>query len=190
MEITTRRLLLREFAAEDEAALHALEADPALHHYRGGGQSSQEEIRAFLQRTRDSLTLDPRPIYALAIALRPEGQLIGVVTLTITNRELGQAELGYRLSPAYWGQGYATEAAQALVGFGFSALGLHRIYALCHPENSGSQRVMEKAGMRYEGYLREDFRNRDGSWRDSLLYAILAQDWLALQKEERAGEEC
>jgi ribosomal-protein-alanine N-acetyltransferase len=186
LEITTKRLLLRELAAEDEAALYALEADPALYRYRDSGPPSKDEICAFLHRTRDALIRDPHLFYALAVVVPADGRLIGVVTLTITNWELGQAELGYRLSPAYWGQGYASEAAQALVTFGFSTLGLHRIYALCHPDNAGSQRVMEKLGMRYEGHLREDWRYRDGVWRDSLLYAILAQDWLALQQHELA----
>jgi [ribosomal protein S5]-alanine N-acetyltransferase len=182
MEITSERLLLRDVAIDDLAALQALEAEPELHSYRGGGQPGEEETRAFLQRTQDWLRLDPRPAYALVIALRADGSLIGVVSLTITNRELGQAELGYRLSTRSWGQGYATEAAQALVGFGFASLGLHRIYAMCHPGNAGSQRVMQKVGMQYEGHLREDFRNRDGSWRDSLLYAILDHDWQRLQQ--------
>lgn len=182
MQITSGRLLLRDFIPDDLAAVLALEAEPTLHHYRGGGQPTEEETHAFFRRTQDCQTLDPRPVYALAIVLPVDGSLIGVVSLTITNRELGQAELGYRLSSRAWGKGYATEASQALVSFGFASLGLHRIFAMCHPDNAGSQRVMEKAGMRYEGHLREDFRNRDGSWRDSLLYAILGQDWQALQQ--------
>ncbi len=182
IEITTARLLLRDFAAEDEAAVLALEASPTLYRYRDSAPPAEEEIRAFFRRNQDWQALDPRPVYALAVVLPAEGRLIGVVTLTITHRELGQAELGYRLGPDSWGQGYATEASQALVGFGFSTLGLHRIYALCHPENTGSRRVMEKIGMQYEGYLREDWRYRDGTWRDSLLYAILEQDWRAVQR--------
>lgn len=180
MEITTGRLLLRDFAAEDEAALLALEADPAVYRYRDSGPPTEEEIRNFFRRTQDVLRLEPRPAYILAIALPTDGRLIGVVTLTVTNRELGQAELGYRLSQNCWGQGYATEAAQALVSSGFATMGLHRIYALCHPDNTGSQRVMEKMGMQYEGHLREDWRYRNGAWRDSLLYAVLHQDWQAL----------
>ena len=186
MEIMSGRLLLRDITIDDLAALQALEAEPELHSYRGGGQPGEEETRAFLQRTQDWQRLDPRPVYALAIALRADGSLIGIVSLTMTNRELWQGELGYRLGSRFWGQGYATEAAQALVSFGFATLGLHRICAMCHPGNAASQRVMQKVGMQYEGHLREDFRNRDGSWRDSLLYAILAQDWQALQQQATA----
>jgi ribosomal-protein-alanine N-acetyltransferase len=183
MEILTQRLLLRDIAAEDEAALCALEAESALYRYRDSSPPSEEETRAWFRRTQDLLALDPRPAYILAIVLPTDGRLIGIVTLTVTNRALGQAELGYRLGPDSWGQGYAAEAAQGLVGFGFSALGLHRIYAMCHPDNSGSRRVMEKIGMQYEGRLREDWRYRNGFWRDSLLYAILEQDWQALQQQ-------
>jgi ribosomal-protein-alanine N-acetyltransferase len=177
MEILTQRLLLRDVAPEDEAALLALEAEPALYRYRDSSPPSQEEIRAWFRRAQDLLALDPRPAYILAVVLPADGRLIGVVTLKITNRELGQAELGYRLGSDSWGQGYASEAARGLVGFGCSTLGLHRIYAMCHPDNSGSRRVMEKIGMQYEGHLREDWRYRNGFWRDSLLYAILEQDW-------------
>ncbi len=88
MEITSGRLLLRDVTLDDLAALQALEAEPELHSYRGGGQPGEEETRAFLQRTQDWQRLDPRPVYALAIALRADGSLIGVVSLTITNREL------------------------------------------------------------------------------------------------------
>lgn len=183
MEIPAKRLLLRDLAAEDEAALRALEAEPALYRYRDSAPPSEEEIGAFFQRTQELQAQNPRPAYLLAITLPAAGRLIGLVTLTITNRTLGQAELGYRLGIDYWGHGYAAEAAEALVGFGFATLGLHRIYALCHPDNIGSRRVMEKVGMRYEGHLREDWRYRDGTWRDSLLYAILEQDWLALQQK-------
>ncbi len=184
MEIPTKRLLLRDIATEDEAALRALEAAPALYLYRDSAPPSEEEIGAFFQRTQELQMLDPRPAYLLAITLPADRRLIGLVTLKITNRELAQAELGYRLGADSWGQGYAAEAAQGLVDFGFATLGLHRIYALCHPDNAGSRRVMEKVGMRYEGHLREDWRYRDGTWRDSLLYATLVQDWLAIQQAD------
>lgn len=177
MEITTRRLLLRDFTEVDGAAVHAFDADPEIQRYRGGGMASEEEARAFIQRTQHWLQQNPRPTYALAVALPADQALIGFVGLTITNSDLRQAELGYRLSRQYWGQGYATEAAQAMLAFGFTTLRLHRIAALCHPENLSSQRVMKKLGMQYEGHLREDFLNRDGTWRDSLLYAIIAHEW-------------
>jgi RimJ/RimL family protein N-acetyltransferase len=82
--------------------------------------------------------------------------------------------MGYLISPAAQGQGYATEAARALLDFGLTTGGLHRITATCDPENTGSVRVLEKIGMSREGHLRDHFLIR-GAWRDRLLYAKLAQ---------------
>jgi ribosomal-protein-alanine N-acetyltransferase len=82
--------------------------------------------------------------------------------------------MGYLISPAAQGQGYATEAARALLDFGLAAGGLHRITATCDPENTGSVRVLEKIGMSREGHLHDHFLIR-GTWRDRLLYARLAQ---------------
>lgn len=65
-----------------------------------------------------------------------------------------------------------------LVGFGFEQLGLHRIWATCSTENAGSARVLEKLGMRPEAHFKEDVNIR-GRWRDSYLYAVLANDWEA-----------
>jgi ribosomal-protein-alanine N-acetyltransferase len=77
--------------------------------------------------------------------------------------------------PEYWGQIIGTEAAGALIRFGFQKLGLHRIIAKCDPMNMASWRIMEKNGMRREGRLGEDVKIR-GEWRDSLLYSILEHE--------------
>jgi len=69
-----------------------------------------------------------------------------------------------------------TEAAQIIVGFGFEELSLHRIYATCDPANVRSAKVMEKLGMRWEGHFREH-QFVKGTWRDSLLYAVLEHEW-------------
>jgi ribosomal-protein-alanine N-acetyltransferase len=71
-----------------------------------------------------------------------------------------------------WGNGYATEAAAAVLAFAFGPLGLHRVAATCDPANIGSRRVLEKSGLQYEGHLRDYLRIR-GEWRDRLLFAAL-----------------
>ena len=75
------------------------------------------------------------------------------------------------LAPECWGQGYATEVAPAVVGFA-RTLGMHRVEATCHPSNVRSVRVLEKAGLRLEGRLRDHLHVR-GAWRDSLLFAVV-----------------
>ncbi len=75
------------------------------------------------------------------------------------------------LDPEYWGRGYATEVAQALVEFA-QASGMHRVEATCHPDNAASVRVLAKAGLTLEGRLRDHLLVR-GAWRDSLLFSVI-----------------
>ena len=177
MQFRTRRLLLRDFTPEDVSQVHAFDADPELRRYCGGGRASEEDTQAFIQRTQRWLQANPRPIYAFALILKEQAQMLGIVGLTMKEPELGEAELWYRLSREHWGQGYITEAATFMLSFGFTDLHLHRIFAQSHPDNIGSWRVMEKIGMLYEGRLRENAPAGDGTWRDSLLYAILDHEW-------------
>jgi RimJ/RimL family protein N-acetyltransferase len=102
------------------------------------------------------------------------GALIGAVGLNLT-RAHRRAELGYWIAKSRWGQGIATEASQAVLRYGFDALGLHRIDAHHFVENPASGAVMRKLGMQYEGRLRAMVW-RDGVPRDLELYAILASD--------------
>lgn len=89
----------------------------------------------------------------LAITLRQDGAFCGGIGLRL-NPDHQRAELGYWLGLPYWGCGYATEAAQTLVRYGFETLGLHRIYASHVVGNVASGRVLQKIGMRHEGCLR------------------------------------
>ena len=86
--------------------------------------------------------------------------------------------MGYELASPQWGQGYASEAARAMVRFGFEDLGLHRIWAECIADNRRSIRVLEKAGLQLEGRLRDKVYFK-GRWWDTLLFAILEDAWRA-----------
>jgi [ribosomal protein S5]-alanine N-acetyltransferase len=112
------------------------------------------------------------------VVLRETGRVIGGVGLRVSRPEHFAGDMGYTFNPEYWGKGYGTEAAAAMLTFGLVELNLHRIYATCDPENRASARVMEKIGMRYEGRLR-DYTFKKGKWRDSLIYARIATDGLA-----------
>jgi len=94
----------------------------------------------------------------------------------VNDPERGEGNIGYELAPAYWGHGYATEAARGVLAFGFDRLGLHRIWAECVTENVASAHVLEKLGMRREGYFR-DHAYFKGRWWDSLLNAVLDHEW-------------
>ncbi len=88
-----------------------------------------------------------------------------------------QAEIGWCLDPAYAGQGYATEAARALLRVCFVDLGLRRVTAGCFAGNVASWRLMERLGMRREAHTVRDSRHRSGRWLDGLRYALLADEW-------------
>ena len=112
-----------------------------------------------------------------AIVLRDGLQLIGAIGLTI-DRSADKGELGYWIGKPYWGRGFCTEAATAVLDYGFSTLGLNRIGARHFARNPASGRVMEKIGMLKEGTARQD-KIKWGKYEDLVYYGILRDDWLA-----------
>ena len=176
--IETEHLVLRDLRIDDTAAVHAYASDPAGVEFLAQGPNTPDESARFVENAIRSSAERPRTNFELAITLRDGGTLVGVCGIHVEPPEHLTAEIGYRLNREYWGCGYASEAARAIVGFGFEQLGLHRIYATCDPENAASVRVLEKCGMRREGHFVEEIRNqRAGTWRDSLYYAILEREW-------------
>jgi [ribosomal protein S5]-alanine N-acetyltransferase len=175
MHLTTERLVLREFVEGEWPAVLAYQSDPLyLRYYEWTGRT-EAEVRAFVNMFIEQQREQPRLKFQLAVTLKTTGELIG--NCGIRKRSVGayEADIGYELAPQHWGQGYATEAARAIVTFGFKELGLHRITAECVADNVGSARVLEKLGMVQEGRLRErDYYK--GRWWDTLLYAILEHE--------------
>ena len=94
----------------------------------------------------------------------------------MNNPKRREGNIGYELDPVYWGYGYATEAARAMLAFGFDDLGLHRIRAECVADNVASVHVLQKLGMRCEAHFRED-EYFNGRWWESLVYAMLHHEW-------------
>jgi RimJ/RimL family protein N-acetyltransferase len=176
MEITTGRLLLREFVEYDWEAVFAYRSDPRYLEYYPPSENTQEEAREFVRRQVSRQSQQPRIKFQLAVELKSERRLIGNCGIRMDAPEALQADLGYELDPQYWGRGYATEAARAMLEFGFTHLNVHRIWAGCIADNARSRRVLEKLGMRQEARTREvEFFK--GRWWDTLIYAILEDEW-------------
>ena len=173
----TPHLLLRVFERDDWQALHACLADPRVARHMPFDPLTEEETQEVVQVLVDGRTANP-PRYDFALVLRETDALVGSCTLAIRYDELRQAEIYFLLNQVYWGRGYATEAARVILRYGFQDLGLHRVYATCRPANLASRRVLEKLGMRREGHLRQH-RWMKGAWHDSLLYAVLEDEWRA-----------
>ena len=111
----------------------------------------------------------------VAIVHRAQHFFIGGVGLNL-NKQNETAELGYWIGKPYWRQGYCTEAAQAVLRYGFEVLGLNRIQARHFTRNPASGRVMQKIGMKYEGCLRQAVKKWD-KFEDWEIYGILRSEW-------------
>ena len=181
MQITTERLVLREFGEDDWRAVLEYQRDPLYLRYYPWEDRSEADARAFVEMFREWQSELPRRRFQLAVVHRESGELIGNCGLRRKAGNEWEADIGYELSPRYWGRGYATEAARAMVNFGFRELGLRRISSWCIADNAASARVLERLGFRQEGRLRsnEFFKGR---WWDTLLYALLAEEWQYAQK--------
>jgi RimJ/RimL family protein N-acetyltransferase len=171
-ELRTGRLRLRAFRPGDWADVHAYGSDPEVVRFMDWGPNTIEESRHHTNRAVATAAVTPQLRFPYAVERLADGRVIGSVELTLTSLDHRRAEIGYVLVNAAWGQGYATEAAGAVIAHGFGPLGLHRIAATCDPDNAGSVRVLEKLGMACEGRLRAYFRIR-GEWRDRLIWSAI-----------------
>jgi [ribosomal protein S5]-alanine N-acetyltransferase len=169
-------LILREFNEADWPPMQEYASDPETVKYVIFGPNTEQETKDYLQKVLAQQKENPRQVYSLAMSEQAGQTLIGNCTLTLQAPDNQTGELGYILNRRFWNRGYMTEAVRRMISCGFAELGLHRIYATCHPANTGSYRVMEKAGMRREGLLKS-YRLIKGAWSDALLYAILQSEW-------------
>jgi ribosomal-protein-alanine N-acetyltransferase len=148
--LETKRLYIRPFKPEDAEALHEIFGNPEVMGRLPKGSSPS------LQVTRERLAKiikhqNENGLSLWALIEKKSGKLIGDCGLIPVEGKGPEIELSYDISRAYWGKGYATEAAQECLKFGFEKLGLTRIIALTFPDHYASRRVMEKIGMIYEG---------------------------------------
>ncbi|MBN4004652.1 GNAT family protein [Nostoc sp. LPT] len=178
MILETHRLLMRDFVETDWQAVFAYQSNPLYLRYNYWTRRTQKDVCEFIQMFIDQQKEQPRTKFQLAIILKEENRLIGNCGIRVNDLEMREANIGYELNTQYWGQGYATEAAQAILKFGFEELEMHRIWSWCVSENVASVKVLEKIGMRREGHLQEKELIK-GRWYDNFLYAILDHEWKA-----------
>ena len=180
MEITTERLFLREFKQEDWPVVMAYQRDPLYLRYYEWTDRTPAAVQEFIQMFLAQQQEQPRIKFQLAVTLKSTRQLIGNCGIRMKAPEAHEGDIGYELSPNHWGNGYATEAASAMLEFGFTRLGLHRVWSWCVADNVGSARVLQKLGMQAEGRLRENEYYKGRYW-DTLMFGILADEWQAKQ---------
>ncbi len=176
MRIETERLVLREFTADDEPTMLAIRSDPEFGRYYDPSIATPEMTHHLHGWFIDWQREQPRRRFQLAITLRGSDEPIGSVGIRRKPENEFEADIGYELHIDRWHRGYATEAARAVVAYGFEALGLHRVSSWCIAENAASAQVLERAGLRLEGRLRDNEQFR-GRWWDTLLFGVLAEEW-------------
>ena len=176
LPIRTERLRLRDFRAEDFDDIHLYGSDAEVARFMEWGPNTPDDTRGFLERALIGKALWPRLEFGLAIELLATGRVIGSIDLRLRDGPNRTAEIGYCLRRDYWRRGIVHEASRALLDVAFKTLNLHRVIATCDVRNAGSFGVMGKLGMRREGELHQD-RQIKGAWRDTYLYAVLAEEW-------------
>ena len=176
MKIETERLILRDFVKEDWKQVLEYQSNPLYLRYNPWTERTPEAVQEFVGWFLDNQKEKPRIKFQLAITLKFNDLLIGNCGVRIDTPDSVEADIGYELDPKLWNHGYATEATHAIVDFGFSHFGVHRIWANCVADNLGSAHVLEKLGMKLEGRLREKEFYK-GNWWDTLLYSILEDEW-------------
>jgi RimJ/RimL family protein N-acetyltransferase len=169
--LQTERLILRAFQMDDAPAVNKYVSEKAIaattlnipHPYTL--EMADEWIGTHKEAFENGQAV------RFAITLGDSGNLLGAIGLEITAAH-ERAEIGYWIGKPHWGKGYCTEAALAVLQYGFDSLGLERIFATHFRKNSASGRVMQKAGMKHEGRLRHHVK-KWGEFEDLEMYAIL-----------------
>lgn len=173
-KLETKRLIIRDILHDDEAAFVAISQDRKYQRFYDESDCDAEKYRTltnlFIRQAKEI----PRKYYQLAIESKTTGQFIGTVCLRIETEN--QASMGAGLSRKFQGRGLIQEASRALVQFGFSKLGIHRIYAETIGQNLAAIRLCQSLGMRKEAHFRENRFFKGQLW-DTVVLAILRDEW-------------
>jgi len=173
-ELVTERLRLRAPSPRDAAALLVALGDPEVTRYLNVSTiTTLAEAQAALERLERRYAA--RDTIRWAIELTQHGEMIGTIGLLRFDFEHRHAEIGYEIQRRRWGQGFAPEAAAAVVRYGFSVLGLHRIEAGVLPENDASVRVLQKLGFLEEG-VRRDYLSFKGRFHSFRWFSLLESE--------------
>lgn len=173
--LTTNRLLLRQIQPSDAEALFLILSDQEVMEFYG------HELHQSLDDTQKLIELIQtryvrREAIRWGITLQGEERLIGSCSLHQFDSGFHCAETGYELNRAFWGQGITSEAMSAILTYGFTELGLHRVEAIIDIVNERSKGLLLKLGFTYEGNLRQRyfFHNR---FEDEYYFGLLKDEW-------------
>ncbi|MFE9121898.1 GNAT family N-acetyltransferase [Streptomyces sp. NPDC007172] len=178
--LETDRLVLRAFTESDADELFALDNDRDVMRFINGGRPTSREVirtRTMPRLLRDYPCFGTRGYWAAQE--KDTGVFLGWFEFRpLDAHSPAVVELGYRLNRAAWGRGYATEGSRALIGKGFTALGVSRVTANTMAVNAGSRRVMEKAGLSFLRAFTGDWPEAiEGSEHGEVEYELTRAQW-------------
>ncbi len=180
--LKTNRLVLRPLLIKDAISLRELANSPKIADtcvwlpYACSKGLAKSWIRGAAERYAAGTGVE------FGIQLKDGEELLGVVGFDDRSVNNATAELGFLLDPRWWGNGYATEAADVVVWYGFKYLRLNRIYAHYRVSNPASGRVLAKLGMKQEGLMRQCVK-KGKEFEDMALMALLREEWEELCQE-------
>lgn len=173
--IETERLILRRFEYSDTADVHKNWASlPEVQtEYGEPVYETPDDVRELLKKY---IEMYEKPFYfRWAVILKETGSCIGQTAYFLVDAHNHFAEIEYCIGTEFQNRGYATEAAKAVIDYGFSEIGLHKVQICRRSDNVRSARVIEKCGFRFDGALR-DFFFFKGKYVDRLYYSILENE--------------
>ena len=176
--LETERLILRKPEISDASDVLVFRGDPVVQKYDDPAihtiQEAQEFINELLEefRTKEGISW--------VMELKVQKIVFGAFGLHHWDRYHRRAEAGYGIAHAYWGQGYASEALKVMLRYGFERMNLNRIYAGTIADNHASVRLLESNGFTREGTQRKHSWEDDGTFHDSAIYGLLANEFLQL----------
>ena len=174
--LETPRLRLRRFQQDDLEECFTWASDEEVTRYAfWQAHRHPSETQQFLDFC--FAEYEQRGIGPWAVEWKETGAVIGNCTFGLLDPTNLRVEIAYFFARPQWGKGFALEALLALLRFGFDELGVNRMEARCMVPNLASERVMQKAGMQYEGILRE-FVYAKGRFHDMKVYALLRSEWM------------
>jgi len=175
MQIVTDRLCLGDVAEEDYEFFAELEINESCLKYKADTVPTKDFIDKKFSETLEDINRIPRVRYRLMISKLSTNEPVGRILFWKLDDSIKEWEIGWDVHPKHWGNGYASEAAKAVLKFAFNELGVHRVQALCNDQNSSSEKVMIKVGMKKEG-TRRGVRLLNNCWYGSHIYSLLESD--------------
>lgn len=174
MIIETKRLILRPVDVHDDIDIYEYSKDESVG--RNAGWKPHDNIEETREIMQD-VFIDQEGVFG--IILKENKKLIGTIGLIDDPKRMNESArmIGYALSKNYWGHGFMTEAAEALLHYGFNLLNAEIISAYCYPGNLRSKSVIKKCGFTFEGCLRLCEILYDGTTYDNECYSITADEY-------------